>query len=89
MPKLNGPGLKSFLNTKRAVIGIAYAIYSAVTEIAKMALIACAPANDNIPRTTEKPATNQTVLTGVLVKLFMRYRYDENGKAPSRANAND
>jgi hypothetical protein len=74
MPRLNGPGLKLFLNTKRAVMGIAYATYNAVTEIAKIALIACAPANDNKPRMTEKKATNQTVLTGVLVKLFIRYR---------------
>jgi hypothetical protein len=74
MPKLNGPGLKSFLNANRAVIGIAYAIYSAVTEMEKMAFIACAPANDNKPRTIAKATTNHTVLTGVLVKRFMRYK---------------
>jgi hypothetical protein len=49
-------------------------MYSAVTEIEKMALIACAPANDSMPRTIAKATTNHTVLTGVLVKLFMRYR---------------
>ena len=72
MPRLNGPGLKSFLNKKRAAIGIEYAMYSAVTEIEKTALIACGPANDNRPRMIETAATNQTVLTGVFVKLFMR-----------------
>lgn len=72
MPKLKGPGLKSFVNTKRAMIGIEYAMYNAVTDREKMALIACGPANDNMPRMIEMIATNQTVLTGVLVKLFMR-----------------
>jgi hypothetical protein len=72
MPKLNGPGLKLFVNTKRAMVGIEYAMYSAVTEREKTALIACGPANDSMPRTIEVTATNQTVLTGVLVKLFMR-----------------
>ncbi len=39
-PKLNGPGLKSLSNVKRATIGIAYATYSAMTEMEKTALIA-------------------------------------------------
>jgi hypothetical protein len=55
-------------------MGIAYAIYSAVTEIANMESVACGSANDKEPSTAEQKAVNQTVLTGVLVKLFMRYR---------------
>ena len=51
----------------------------------KTAVIACEPANTSAPRAIELAATNQTVLTGVLVKLFMRYSQLENGRAPSRA----
>jgi len=38
----------------------------------KTAVIACGLANASAPRAMEPTATNQTVLIGVLVNLFMR-----------------
>jgi len=37
----------------------------------------------------EEMQQNQTVFTGVFVYLFILYRMDEKGRAPSREKAND
>ena len=73
-PRENGPGVHPlcFLQIHRAEIGIEYATYRAVIEMEKTALIAWVPANTNAPSEIEPNAQNQTVLTGVLVDLFMQ-----------------
>jgi hypothetical protein len=73
-PSENAPGVHplSFLQIHRAAIGIEYATYSAVIEMEKTALIAWVPAKTIEPSEIEPTAQNQTVLTGVLVNLFMR-----------------
>lgn len=73
-PSEKAPGVHpfSFLQIHRAAIGIEYAIYRAVIEMEKTALIACVPANTSTPSALAPVAQNHTVLTGVLVNLFMR-----------------
>jgi hypothetical protein len=73
-PSENGPGVHpfSFLQIHRAAIGIEYAMYCAIFEMEKTALTACVPAKTTAPSEIEPAAQNKTVLTGVLVKLFMR-----------------
>jgi hypothetical protein len=73
-PSENVPGAHpfSFLQIHRAAIGIEYATYRGVIEMEKTALIACVPANTNAPSKVAPIAENQTVLTGVLVNLFIR-----------------
>lgn len=56
-------------------------MYSAVTEIAKTALIATSPANANKPSRSAKTASKMTVFTGVWVKEFIRYNHEEKGSA--------
>lgn len=86
-PSENGPGVHpfSFLQIHRTTSGIVNATYWAVIEMEKTALIAWDPPNTSAPSEIEPAAQNQTVLTGVLVKLFMWYSTPENGRAPSRA----
>jgi hypothetical protein len=62
-------------------MGIAYAIYIAVTDMEKTALIACSPAKTRRPSASARPASNQTTLTGVCVLGFILYSHFENGRA--------
>jgi hypothetical protein len=62
-------------------------MYSAVTEIAKTALMAWGPAKTSSPTTREKNASKTTVLTGVPVVLDILYSQPERGNAPSREKA--
>ena len=53
-----------------------------------MAPMACSPANAKSPSKMDVTQQNQTVFTGVFVNLFILYKMDENGRAPSREKAN-
>ena len=66
-----------------------YAIYKAVMDSEKTALIAEDPAKERRPSKIAQPHVKNTVFTGVFVYPFMRYSQFENGSAPSRAKAKD
>ena len=55
-----GPGVK-LLPRNLQEMGIAYAMYRAVTDIEKTASMACDPVKDSKPSRVEDMATNQTV----------------------------
>lgn len=88
-PSENGPGLKSFLNTNLDTMGTMYATYNAATEIANTELVAAEPNSASNPTSSANAQSNQTVLTGVPVYVFILYSRSESGSAPSLANAND
>ena len=58
-----------------------YATYRAMTDNEKTALIAWSPAKTRRPMISAPMASNHTVLTGVLVYVFIRYSQLENGSA--------
>ena len=59
--------MKLFLNTNRHAIGRDHAQFCPAIPMAKMAVIAEAPAKANKPRHRAAKAAIQTPLTGVLV----------------------
>ena len=70
-------------------MGTMYATYNAVTEIVNTAVIAVEPSNASSPTSSANAQSNQTVLTGVPVYVFILYSTLEKGRALSLANAND
>ena len=70
-------------------MGTMYATYNAVTEIVNTAVIAVEPSNASSPTSSANAQSNQTVLTGVPVYVFILYSRLEKGRALSLANAND
>lgn len=87
-PSENGPDTHGTPPRNWHAIGIATETYSPTTDKLKIALMAVGPANARRPRMKATKDDTQMQFTDVRVQGFIRYSMWENGKPPSRANAN-